>query len=300
MTLDQFLKDGGIPAIQGIDTRALTIKTRTKGTQKSVIISKENIAQQDIDEAKHLLEKEPMPSDTNLVGDVSNPKVVYHRSPSKRHVLLYDCGVKYSIIKNLWKRFSVIQVPFDFSPEKVRELDPDLILVSNGPGDPDHPEIRKTTIEAVRSLKDEYPITGICLGHQIMSLAFKGTTYKLKFGHRGANHPVKDTETGKVSITSQNHGFAVDPENPGEDILVTRMNLNDNTVEGLKHKDLPVMCVQYHPEASPGPMDSLYIFDEFMSMARSDGSRKSPEELLKLIDELASPEEEKERAGRLD
>jgi len=299
-SLDEFLKDANVPGIQGIDTRALTIKTREKGTQKSVIISKQNISQADIDEAKGMLETEPMPSDTNLVGGVSNPKVIYHRSPSKKHVLLFDCGVKYSIIKYLWKRSSVIQVPYDFPVEKVRELDPDLILVSNGPGDPDHPRMQETTIPAIRNLKDEYPMTGICLGHQLISLAFGGSTYKLKFGHRGSNHPVKDMVSGTVAITSQNHGFAVDPEEPGEGLTVTRMNLNDNTVEGVRHKELPIMCVQYHPEASPGPMDSLPIFDEYLSMARKDGIGKSPEELLKQIDELVSPTETDEVAGRLD
>ena len=172
--------------------------------------------------------------------------------------------------------------------------------MSNGPGDPAHKRMRETTINSIRSLKEEYPITGICLGHQMISLAMGGETFKLKFGHRGSNHPVKDLETGTVAITSQNHGFAVDPQAPGDNVTVTRMNINDNTVEGLRHNELPVMCVQYHPEASPGPLDSIPLFDEYLKLARTDGSGKSPEELLKQIDELVSPDDKDEVAGRLD
>jgi carbamoyl-phosphate synthase small subunit len=300
MDLDTFLRQQGIPCIEGVDTRDLTIKTRDKGTQKSVILVKENLTQQDIAQARELLEKAPAPSDTNLVGEVSTRKVRFHRSESSRTVLLYDCGVKASIIKRLWKRANVIQVPYDFPPEKVRELDPDGILLSNGPGDPAHPRMMETVIEAVRNLKDEYPITGICLGHQMLSLAFKGRTFKLKFGHRGSNHPVKDLETGKIAITSQNHGYAVDPNNAGDGIKITRMNLNDNTVEGLRHLDLPIMSVQYHPEASPGPLDSIPLFDTFVSMSVKEHPKRSTEELLKRIDEMVSLQDDTPRDGRLD
>lgn len=299
-TLDSFLKKYNIPGIEGIDTRELTIKTREVGTQKSIVLTKETITTADIEEAQEKLAKEPMPSETNLVGDVSNKKIRYHRSNSKMNVLLYDCGVKGSIIKYLWKRANVIQVPYDFPLEKVRELDPDGILVSNGPGDPDHPRMKETVINSIRSLKDDYPICGICLGHQMISLAFGGKTFKLKFGHRGSNHPVKDLNTGEIAITSQNHGYAVDPQQPGDGIAVSRINLNDNTVEGLEHKELPIYSVQYHPEASPGPLDSLPIFDTFRSKFETKGPRRSEKEILDLIDDLISPTDSEARDGRLD
>ncbi|MEE9223273.1 MAG: gamma-glutamyl-gamma-aminobutyrate hydrolase family protein, partial [Thermoplasmata archaeon] len=152
--------------------------------------------------------------------------------------------------------------PYDTSAEEIEGLEPDGVLVSNGPGDPAHPEIMETTVKTVRRLSEEFPIMGICLGHQILSLALGGKTYKLKFGHRGGNQPVKNLATGRSYITSQNHGFAVLPELP-DDIEVAEINLNDGTVESIRHRSLPIISVQYHPEAAPGPHDAHHLFARF-------------------------------------
>jgi carbamoyl-phosphate synthase small subunit len=184
------------------------------------------------------------------------------------NVVLIDCGVKANIIKSLWKRCNVIQVPYDTSQEEIMALKPHGVLVSNGPGDPSHPEIRNTTVKTLKEIVNEVPTMGICLGHQLLSLVFGAETFKLKFGHRGGNQPVKDLESGRVYITSQNHGFAVRDyrldENSNDELIITQVNVNDGTVEGMRHSGLPVLSVQYHPEASPGPRDSRHLFDEFI------------------------------------
>ena len=178
-------------------------------------------------------------------------------------MVAFDFGIKYNILRNLESQgFEIVVVPAATEADTIKAMAPDGIFLSNGPGDP---EPVTYAIETIRALLEYAPMFGICLGHQLLGLAFGGKTFKLKFGHRGSNQPVKNLLTGKVEITSQNHGFAVDfdslKDNP--DIEVTHMNLNDHTVEGLRHKKLPLMSVQYHPEASPGPHDSQYLFDEF-------------------------------------
>lgn len=269
LTIDEFLKSQGIPGISEIDTRALTIKTRQFGTMKSVIATYENDSEINIDKLLQTTRTTPSPDTTNLVGEVSVKEMKDERKEKKgKSIVLIDCGVKANIIQELTNRgCKVVRMPYNTSAEEINRLKPDGILVSNGPGDPAHTNIMNSTVKTLQALVGKYPIFGICLGHQILSLVFGGKTYKLKFGHRGANQPVKDAVTGKVYITSQNHGFAVDPNSLPADIEISGINVNDGTVEAMRHKKLPVFSVQYHPEASPGPWDSKYLFDNFIKLA---------------------------------
>lgn len=181
-------------------------------------------------------------------------------------VVLIDCGVKMSIVRQLMKRgVNVTLVPYDYPADKIMEMNPDGVFISNGPGDPARV---KPAIETIKSLAGKLPMAGICLGHQLTSIALGAKTFKLKFGHHGSNQPVKDFETGRVFISSQNHNFAVDEKTLPKNIEVTQINLNDNTVEGLVHKDIPLITVQYHPEAGPGPHDTYFFFDRFVEMVK--------------------------------
>jgi len=207
-------------------------------------------------------------SDFDLVSLVTTKEVKRYECEGKKTVVLIDCGDKKSITDNLLKRnITVIKVPAKTTADEILNYNPDGIMISNGPGDPERADY---VIAAVKELIDEtirIPLFGICLGLQMVSLACGAKTYKLKFGHRGSNHPVKDLKTGKVSITSQNHGFAVDCESAkNAGLEVTHVNLNDKSVEGVRHRELAVWAVQYHPEAHPGPGDSCYLFDEFLSV----------------------------------
>jgi carbamoyl-phosphate synthase small subunit len=191
------------------------------------------------------------------------------RLPPIRHrIVAFDYGMKRNILRSLRQRgFGVTVVPATTTTDEVLALDPDGIFLSNGPGDP---EALPYAHETVRGLIGQKPIFGICLGHQVLGFAFGGRTFKLKFGHRGGNQPVKDLRSGKVAITSQNHGFAVDPESLPPEIEVTHVNLNDNTIEGMRHKTLPVFSVQYHPEAAPGPHDAEYLFEQFAELIENE------------------------------
>ena len=256
-TLPEFLATEKIPCLYDVDTRALTKKIRLAGTMKGVIVS-EYTSQNTIDEMMAL------PIRKNVVEMVTTP-VSYTLDAGNNafNVVAMDFGIKRNILdtlRNLNCRVTV--VPAKTTAEEILALNPDGIFLSNGPGDPkDVPNV----IREVRKLLDKRSIFGICLGHQILALAMGANTYKLKFGHRGSNQPVKDLRTGKVAITSQNHGYAVEEKSlAGLPIEVTHISLNDGTIEGVRHKSLPVISVQYHPEAAPGPNDSVKLFDEFI------------------------------------
>jgi carbamoyl-phosphate synthase small subunit len=270
-----FLADYGVPAISNIDTRALVRHLRKYGAMRGVLSTT------DQDEASLVAKAKASPSmvGLDLASRVTTPTRYDWAEPSwnifdksklpdtqaRFHVVAYDYGIKQNILRRLVDVGSrVTVVPAETSGADVLSLKPDGVFLSNGPGDP---EPLAYAAKAVRDLMGRVPIFGICLGHQIVGLALGGKTYKLKFGHHGGNHPVLNLETQKVEITAQNHGFAVDPDSLNlYDVALTHMNLNDQTLEGLRHKSLPLFSVQYHPEASPGPHDSAYLFEQFAKM----------------------------------
>ncbi len=273
--LEEFMKRHGIVGIQGIDTRRITRRIRSAGAQRSILSTEDHNPESLMEKVK----KSPGIVGVDLVREVTCTKPYKWEDTSgewfmeetlgtpkeKRFkVVAYDFGIKANILRRLvWLGCDITVVPANTNAEEVMSLKPHGIFLSNGPGDP---EPVSYAVENVKKLIGKKPIFGICLGHQIMSLALGGKTFKLKFGHRGANQPVKNLVTGKVEITSQNHGFAVDPDSLGDDVEITHFNLNDNTVEGIRHKELPIFSVQYHPESSPGPHDSSYLFDEFIKL----------------------------------
>ncbi len=257
-TLDQYLKQKGIPGIYGIDTRALTLKIREAGTMKAAMAA----ADADTDTLVSQLRSADYLHDQVKRVSTARPFPV----PNRGHkVVLMDFGEKLGIIRELSKRnCDLIVVPWNTDAEQIMEYRPDGVMLSNGPGDPaDIPE----AIDTVRRLLGQVSIFGICLGHQLISLACGARTFKLKFGHRGSNHPVKNLSTGRVEITAQNHGYSVDIGSlAGTGLEVTHESLNDKTCEGVRHQEFPVFSVQYHPEASSGPHDSNYLFDEFITL----------------------------------
>jgi len=268
-TLSEFLGDFSVAGISGVDTRWLTIKTRERGTMRAGMVPPDAV-----DEALGKVQKMDYPDRHNLVGEVSVAEKRVHPFPGPRNadmlkVAVIDCGVKQSILRNLNSFSEVVQMPYSASADEILAERPDGVLISNGPGDPAHPEICSTVVRAVRGLSGKVPMMGICLGHQILALAFGGRTFKLKFGHRGANQPVREVGTHKAVITSQNHGFAVHPDMPSE-LELLETNVNDGTVEALRHRDLPIFSVQYHPEASPGPRDARPMFCRFEKMIREN------------------------------
>jgi len=263
--LSDWLERSAIPGLQGVDTRMLTTKTRSRGTMRAALA----VEGEDPEAVLREVQRMPFPDQArNLVGEVSCTRPITHRGRGEGRFVVVDCGVKANIIRETQQYGDVIQMPFDAHPDEILDSKPDGVILSNGPGDPAHPDLLRTTVRTARDLAGKVPLLGICLGHQILGLALGGRTYKLKFGHRGGNQPVKDLQTGRVHITSQNHGFAVDAASlEGKDFELTHMNLNDNTVEGFRHKTLPILSVQYHPEASPGPRDSTYLFADFAKLA---------------------------------
>ncbi len=258
MTLDEFLKKKNIPGISGIDTRALTKKLRNHGTMKGSIVDPEDSFEHAYDQLKATV----LPR--NQVQQVST-KTPYPSPGIGRNVVVIDFGLKHSILRELSKRNCNLTVmPFDTTAEQILELDPDGVMLTNGPGDPkDVPE----AIKMIQGIQGKVPIFGICLGHQLFALANGCDTYKMKFGHRGLNHPVREIASGNVAFTSQNHGYAVDENTvDSENLMITHVEINDNTVEGLRHKKYPAFSVQFHPDAAPGPHDALYLFDDFMEL----------------------------------
>ena len=275
-TLDEYMREQRIVGIQGIDTRALTRHLRDHGAQEGVISTEE------LDPARLAATAKAAPGlvGRDLVREVtiSTPhgwdeatwdRVRGYREPAAARftVVAFDSGIKRNILRQLVSLGCALTVvPASTAAAAVLEQKPDGVFLSNGPGDP---EGVPYLVEAVRALLGKVPIFGICLGHQILGLAAGGSTYKLKFGHHGANHPVKDLATGKVEITAQNHGFAVDPDSvKAHGLELSHVNLNDGTCEGLRHRELPVFSVQYHPEASPGPHDASYLFNRFVDLMR--------------------------------
>ena len=255
MDLDSYLKQNKIIGLEGIDTRALTKILRNNGTMRGII----TLEDVEFNDVKSRIEEF---SNREAVKAVTT-KERYIIEGEEKHVAILDFGIKRNIIRNLEKRNCKITVfPMDTKAEEVLKVNPDLIFLSNGPGDP---EDLKEVIENIKELIGKKPIVGICLGHQLLTLALGGKTQKLKFGHRGCNHPVKDLEENRVYITSQNHGYVV--EELPKDVIATHINVNDGSIEGMKHKTLPIYSVQFHPEAAAGPVDSEYIFDKFLSYA---------------------------------
>lgn len=277
---EHFLAKSDIPVLAEIDTRALVRRLRTQGAMRGIIAvgehdrkalveaAKKAPSMAGLDLASRVSTKQAYPWTEGLTP-VSSSEKITPLVDTHCHVVAYDFGIKHNILRHLVHLGArVTVVPAGTSAEDVLALQPDGIFLSNGPGDPG-PLVEQS--KQVRKLVGKKPIFGICLGHQILGLALGGKTYKLKFGHHGANHPVLNRQTGKVEITSQNHGFAVNPDSLRDsEIELTHVNLNDGTVEGFRHKSEPVFCVQYHPEAAPGPHDSHYLFGDFMRLMKEE------------------------------
>lgn len=258
MSLSEFLKLKNIPGIAGIDTRMLTRKLRDVGSMKGWLVDVTEDPEPLVSELQQLT----LPTDQ--VAQVSCQKA-YPSPGTGRNVVVVDFGLKHSILRELSKRECQMTIlPHTASSTDILALKPDGVMLTNGPGDPkDLPEV----IQMVREIQGKVPIFGICLGHQLFALANQADTFKLTFGHRGFNHPVREIATGRVDFTSQNHGYAVSPDSINEEeLMVTHIEINDGTIEGLRHKKYPAFSVQYHPDAAPGPHDGVYLFDEFMDL----------------------------------
>lgn len=262
--LEDWFVESRLPGIQGVDTRELTKKLRIQGTMLGILAKGRDL---DLQALRRRLSTVRDPNREDLVRPVSVSKTVDYNLQGSPAVVLIDCGVKYGIVRNLLARGAhVLQVPYDTPADEILSHTPAGIVISNGPGDP---KMCRTTIESVRALLEtDIPILGICLGTQILALASGGDTYKLKFGHRAQNHPCVDLKTRRVYLTTQNHGYTVDQASL-KDFATSFVNLNDRTVEGINHKRKPVVGVQFHPEASPGPYETGYLFDQFIERART-------------------------------
>ncbi len=268
-TLDQWLTDEDVPGIYGIDTRKLTKKLRIKGVMLGILKVCEADEEPDLPKLLKEVKTVQDPNSTDLAKQVTVKESIRYESGGNKLAVLIDCGVKYGIIRNLLKRgFDVMRVPYDFSAEQILDYKPDGVMISNGPGDPKQ---CVKSIETVRKLMDEdMPMMGICLGTQILALALGGDTYKLKYGHRSQNQPALDLETGRCYITTQNHGYTAERDSLKDTGLdVWFMNANDKTVEGVKHKTKPAFALQWHPEASPGPYDTEFLFDRFRKLVEA-------------------------------
>ncbi len=263
-TLHEFLASQGIPGIAEVDTRAITRRLRSKGVMLGIITNGDPNA------SLRRLQDSPAYDDRDYVATVTTPEEYNWNGgdedliESKHRMLVTDCGLKYNILRQLRRRgCEVIVVPAATSAEDLLAMQPSGILFSPGPGDP---KLLDYVVDNTRKVLGQIPVMGICLGHQLIARALGADTFKLKFGHRGGNHPVKDLTNGRVYITAQNHGYAVSPDKLPSGLEVSHINLNDQTVEGFRHKSLPLFTIQYHSEASPGPRDNEYLFDQFIEM----------------------------------
>ena len=268
-TLDEFLRSQSIPGISGVDTRSITRRLRRQGVMMGLITSEPP------EQALARLAEMPRYDDLDFVHTVTTEESYQWDQPALEpdapgyRILVTDCGLKYNILRLLRQRgCQVIVLPATTPAEEMLALKPAGLVLSPGPGDP---QLMDYIVSNVRELVGRVPIMGICLGHQLVARALGGDTFKLKFGHRGANHPVKDLSNGRVHITAQNHGYAVDADSLPPGLEVSHVNLNDGTVEGLHHRDMPLFTIQYHSEASPGPRDNEYMFDRFLQMVADAG-----------------------------
>ena len=263
-TIHQYLARSGISGMYGVDTRAITRRLCSAGVMMGMITSNKT-PQQTLEELQEMSSY----GSIDFVKQVTT-QAPYHWCPedsaSIYNIVILDCGLKYNILRILNRLgCSVTALPCTMSAGEIISLKPDGILLSPGPG---NPELLDYIVVTIKQLVGKKPIMGICLGNQLIASAFGARNFKLKFGHRGGNHPVRELATGRIHITAQNHGYAVDPDTLRDGLEVTHLNLNDGTVEGLKHKDLPIFAIQYHSEASPGPWDNIYLFDRFLEMIK--------------------------------
>ena len=262
-TLEDYLKEHNILGIEGIDTRSLTVHIRRSGAMKAALST------EDLNETNLINKAKASPGliGIDMVKEVILPKPYEWNAKGRFKVTVLDCGAKFNIMRELARNdCRVTVVPATASAKEILDMKPHGVMLSNGPGDPGALDY---VIKTVQGLIGKLPIFGICLGHQMLGQAFGGKTYKLKFGHHGGNHPVKDLKTGKVAITVQNHGFCVDIDTLNEkELEITHINLNDETLEGMRHKKLPVFSVQFHPEACPGPKDAEYLFGKFVELMK--------------------------------
>lgn len=290
-SLAEYLKEQGVLGLEELDTRALTRHIRKAGAMRAFMSTEDleplacverarqipqmvgqDLAQEVTTRAPYCwIDGKPI---FGQQGEMALNRNIWKHKGEKLRVAVFDFGIKYNILRCLEQTgFEVVVVPAATRADVIRAMEPDGVFLSNGPGDP---EPVTYAIETIRALLGHVPMFGICLGHQLLGLALGGRTFKLKFGHRGANQPVKNLITGRVEITSQNHGFAVDIDSlKGKNVEITHINLNDNTLEGFRHREYPIFTAQYHPEASPGPHDAKYLFDEFKTMIRNNSATKA-------------------------
>ncbi len=269
-TLHEYLIESGIPGISGVDTRAITRRLRSSGVMMGIITSGKT-PKQALEQLKELPEYGEVDFAKQVTTDAPyqwGPELNGKNPESLCTIVVLDCGLKYSILRKMRSLGCTMRVvPSNTPADEILNLEPDGILLSPGPG---NPELLDYIVDTVKKLVGKKPMMGICMGNQLIARAFGAKTFKLKFGHRGANHPVRDLADGRIHITAQNHGYATDPDSLKGGLEVTHINLNDGTVEGLRHKELPIFSIQYHSEASPGPLDNTYLFEQFIEMVRGE------------------------------